>query len=162
MSRIVTRKQRLKELQLISENQSPKKETNEMTDYFKDCLNLNNDENCAPNNKKHEIKKRNAGCKSKTETLWESTIPAKKGRTALLEINENVRANRSNSYSTSFRSQKSFGLQRNGSHLFNNITESFCSSKILSLQELNEFDNQKRLDLASWGLPALILEVNEL
>lgn len=45
------------------------------------------------------------------------------------------------------------------SDLFDNITSSFMKSKILSLEVLAKIDSEKQLELASWGLPALILEV---
>ncbi|XP_058794541.1 DNA polymerase theta [Phymastichus coffea] len=57
------------------------------------------------------------------------------------------------------RSYKCFAsFKNNKSDIFNNITASFCSSKILSGQILSDIDSQKRLELSSWGLPPLIVE----
>lgn len=53
---------------------------------------------------------------------------------------------------TSFRNSKV--------DIFNNITCSFDSSKVISLQGASVIGTQKRLELSSWGLPTAILEVN--
>ena len=172
MSQRVTRKKQLKSTQSVS-NQ-PQKEDSDIAGYFKDSLTLAPDENRLPKVPEIEIEKiknktsRSVGIKSKADQAI-SLIPAKKLKGGLTEnqnnLDVNSSKNRSHDASKSLlsvpKSQKSFTSFKNKSDVFNNITESFSSSKILSAQVLNEIDSQKRLELSTWGLPPLILEVNK-
>lgn len=161
-----------------------RKEDSDIANYFKDCLTFVPDiaepnENKVPKKgekteddtkTKSSIRTRGnsrlAGSKSKLDTL-DTLVPPKKWKVALSEktanINTSDRKNKSHDTTPNClsiaRSQKSFTSFKNRSNVFNNITDSFSSSKILSAQVLSNINSQKRLELASWGLPPLILEV---
>lgn len=178
-----TRKKRLKTSQ--SSSNVPRREDSDIAKYFKDCLTFVPDavepkENKVPRvaaeskvqddartkSGKSSGIPRPAGSKSKTDAL-DTLIPPKKWRVALAEKTANVDTSdsKNKSHDTTpncssiAKSQKSFTSFKNRSNVFNNITDSFSSSKILSAQALGNIDSQKRLELASWGLPPLILEV---
>ncbi|XP_031783753.1 DNA polymerase theta isoform X2 [Nasonia vitripennis] len=171
-----TRKKRLKGSQNASN--LPRREDSDIANYFKDCLTILPDkaepnENKVPKTKHATTTKssrtrgnsRPVGSKSKLDTL-DTLVPPKKWKVALAEKTANVNTSDGNNKShdttpnclSIARSQKSFTSFKNRSNVFNNITDSFSSSKILSAQALSSIDSQKRLELASWGLPPLILE----
>lgn len=166
----------------------PKKQESDIAKYFKDCLTFvpdtrENNENRLPNvpelqvvkdavksSKKLAVNPRPSGIKSKGNAV-DSLIPPKKWKGDRSGEKANNNADSSNHVGRNHdvtpsnlsvaKSPKSFAsFKTNKCNIFNNITDSFNSSKILSAGALSDITSQKRLELASWGLPPLILEVN--
>lgn len=77
-------------------------------------------------------------------------------RPPLKDLSTNVTAE---NLSVARQHQSLVSFKNNKSDIFDNITATFNSSKILSAQVLSNVTSQKRHELSSWGLPALIVEV---
>lgn len=112
--------------------------------------------------------------KKKISTSKEdSVVPLKKIKIIEAQSSNNISSNdnnkspnygsdrsiRSPAYLSVPRHEKLTATHKNSKlDIFNNVTCSFVSSKILSLQ--GPVGTQKRLELSSWGLPPSILEVH--
>ncbi|XP_011500903.1 PREDICTED: DNA polymerase theta-like [Ceratosolen solmsi marchali] len=105
------------------------------------------------------VSSKTLGIESKDDLL--NSIVPRKQWVAGLSVNsdrtelENKNANNS----TLAKSIKSLSsCKKNKSKLFDNITDTFTNSNILSVRELSDVNSQKRFELSSWGLPPSILQ----
>ncbi|XP_023248277.1 DNA polymerase theta [Copidosoma floridanum] len=173
------RKKRVKTT--LTTDNSLKKVDSDIAEYFDDILSFVPENNRTKRTRVSVIREDNGvvvpiisvkransravGSKAKVaaENVSAPVLPAKRCKSILGNRGESEDDDKSESshvtptHLSVLRTQNFCASFKNGkSNIFDGLTQG--SSKILSLQALSDVDSEKRLELSSWGLPALVLE----